>query len=126
MDTRRKISGGEILLLTLTALFLCALTALALREQATEPDIYAAATAQTKAAIQEDEERTMLLDINDASAEELTELPGIGEKLAGKIVDYRNTYGPFTSEEDLLEVSGIGPEKLEQIRPYIRLRNRQS
>ena len=59
------------------------------------------------------------LDINTATAAELEILPGIGEVLAGRIVDYRETNGFFSSPEDLLNVDGIGPKTLESILPYI-------
>ena len=59
------------------------------------------------------------LDLNRATTQELTTLPGIGEVLAQRIVDYRNANGPFASVDDLLEVNGIGPGILETIRPQI-------
>lgn len=49
------------------------------------------------------------ININTASAEELTQLQGIGAKYAAKIVEYREQNGSFTSPEDLMKVSGIGP-----------------
>ena len=60
-----------------------------------------------------------LIDINSAQAEELEVLPGIGPVLAGNIVEYRQRNGPFGEVEDLLAVPGIGPGKLEAIRPFI-------
>jgi len=59
------------------------------------------------------------IDINTAEPEILDDLPGIGKVLAQNIVDFRNTYGPFESIEDLLKVSGIGEKKLKEIIPYI-------
>jgi comEA protein len=61
------------------------------------------------------------IDINSASLEELTSLPGIGGEMARRIAEYRTAHGPFASAEDLLDVKGIGPKKLEKIRPFIRL-----
>lgn len=55
------------------------------------------------------------VNINTADAQELAGLPGIGEVLAERIVDYRNTHGPFASPEELLNVNGIGTSKLEAI-----------
>ncbi len=59
------------------------------------------------------------VDINQADVTELDMLPGIGPALAQRIVEYRREHGPFQRVEDLLQVRGIGPAKLEQLRPYI-------
>ena len=59
------------------------------------------------------------LNINAASVEELTALPGIGETLAQRIVDYREQHGDFTTVDGLRNVSGIGEKRLEAIREYI-------
>ena len=59
------------------------------------------------------------ININIASVDELTALPGIGSTLAQRIVAYRNENGPFRNVDELLEVSGIGEKKLESIRQYI-------
>ena len=63
---------------------------------------------------------TARIDVNQATAAELESLPGIGPTLAQNIVDHRLAHGFFLEVEDLLEVSGIGPAKLEQIRDLIR------
>ena len=59
------------------------------------------------------------LDLNAATEEELDLLPGIGEVLAGRIVQYREEHGPFQSPEDLLNVDGIGESTLANIRDRI-------
>jgi competence protein ComEA len=59
------------------------------------------------------------LNLNRARAEQLEILPGIGPSLAQKIVDYREQNGGFKSVDDLDNVSGIGPKKLEALRPLV-------
>lgn len=58
------------------------------------------------------------INVNTAGVTELMELPGIGEVLAQRIVDYREKHGPFRSLEDLTEVSGIGEKRLEGVWDY--------
>ena len=55
------------------------------------------------------------VNLNTADAETLATLPGIGEKLADRIIAYREETGPFTDPAELTEVEGIGEKKLEAI-----------
>ncbi len=59
------------------------------------------------------------INVNTASAEQLESLPGVGPATARAIIEYRRQNGAFHSVDELLEVRGIGPKKLEQIRPYV-------
>lgn len=59
------------------------------------------------------------LNINTATAEDLTLLPGIGETLADRIIAYRESNGQFTTTEDLLNVKGIGSAGFTKIAEYI-------
>jgi competence protein ComEA len=59
------------------------------------------------------------IDVNRAEPWLLEALPGIGEVLAQRIVDYRSQNGPFGTIEDLLKVSGIGGTTLEDIKDFI-------
>ncbi len=68
------------------------------------------------------EDSEEMINLNTASAPQLEALPGIGPSLAQKIVDHRDLHGPFLEIADLLDVSGIGPAKLEQIRGRVTLR----
>lgn len=61
-----------------------------------------------------------LVDVNAATREELVAVPGIGETLAGRIVEFRSKNGPFQRVDDLLKVRGIGEKSLEKLRPYLR------
>ncbi|MFW6206686.1 MAG: ComEA family DNA-binding protein, partial [Gemmatimonadota bacterium] len=60
------------------------------------------------------------IDVNRASARELEALPGIGPALARRIVELRRRKGRLDRAEDLLEVRGIGPATLEELRDRIR------
>ena len=59
------------------------------------------------------------ININTASKSELKDLPGIGDVLAGRIIDYRNQYGAFSSIDGIMRVSGIGEKRYEAIRDKI-------
>lgn len=63
------------------------------------------------------------LDLNTATAEELQELPGIGEVIAQRIIDYRELCGRFLDPEQLMEVDGIGQAKYEKLRELVTVRN---
>lgn len=61
------------------------------------------------------------ININTATVDELCALPGIGAKLAQRIVDYRNNIGPFRTASDLCNVDGIGEKKLISLLDYITI-----
>ncbi|MCS7240473.1 MAG: 5'-nucleotidase C-terminal domain-containing protein [Candidatus Bipolaricaulota bacterium] len=60
-----------------------------------------------------------LLNLNTATQAELEKLPGIGAVLAKRIIEWRETKGPFKRVEDLLQVSGIGPARLAAVRDLV-------
>lgn len=62
------------------------------------------------------------LNINAADYAELLILPGIGPVLATRIIAYREAHGPFSTVDGLLNVSGIGPKKLAQLRLLVCVR----
>jgi competence protein ComEA len=70
-----------------------------------------------------EEQSPQKIDINRAEPWLLEALPGIGEVLAQRIVDYRSENSPFKRIEDLLKVSGIGPATFEKIKDYITVSN---
>lgn len=113
MGAKLKAVRTELVLLGLTAVFLGALLGLSHRDQA------AAAAVETEYALPPEEIELVWVDLNTAGIEELTTLPGIGEGLAGKIVEYRTEHGPFERPEELMNVSGIGEKKFEELRDYI-------
>ncbi len=55
------------------------------------------------------------VDVNTATASELTAIKGIGPKTAQKIIDYRNENGPFSSVNDVTRVKGIGMKTLQKM-----------
>ena len=59
------------------------------------------------------------VDLNKATWPELTQLPGIGETLARRIVESREKAGPYASHEALLRVTGVGPKKFERLKPFL-------
>ncbi len=72
--------------------------------------------------IEETEEKnTELLSINNATTEQLSTLPGIGEVKAKAIIDYRNKNGEFKTIEELMNVSGIGQSTFDKIKALITI-----
>lgn len=59
------------------------------------------------------------IDVNQASAEELEKLPGVGPVTAKAIVSYREKNGPFRRLEELMIIQGISEERLEKLRPWL-------
>ncbi len=59
------------------------------------------------------------ININTATKDELTKLPGIGEVTAENIIKYREENGNFTDIKELMKVKGIGKKKFEKIKQYI-------
>jgi competence ComEA-like helix-hairpin-helix protein len=59
------------------------------------------------------------VNLSTADAPELQELPGIGPALSQRIIASRESDEPLQHPDDLLRVKGIGPKRLEQIRPYL-------
>lgn len=119
---------AEALLLAVTAVFLCLISGLYAYDHsgasAARYETFLVDTARdaaVSAPLPEEEEAERPVDINTAGPEELTALPGIGEKLADRIVEYREKHGPFSTVDELTNVSGIGEGKLEALRGHVRV-----
>ncbi len=64
-------------------------------------------------------ERPAVVDINVASAADLEKVPGIGQSLAKRIVEFREKNGPYQSVDDLLKIQGIGEKSLAKFRDLL-------
>lgn len=67
-----------------------------------------------------------VVNVNTASAEELSLLPGVGPARARAIVELRQQRGGFKRVEDLLEVKGIGEASLAKLKPYLALEGKST
>lgn len=110
-----KIAKTEWLLLGITAVFLCGLFGLAHYDRVKTPPV------ETEILVPQEELLPDLspLNINEATEEELTQLPGIGEELARRIVEYRVQNHAFQTVEDIMKVSGIGQGKFDALKDRI-------
>jgi competence protein ComEA len=68
-----------------------------------------------------DSEQSSVISLNQANARQLETLPGVGPALAGRIIEWRERNGSFSTIEQLLEVSGIGPKLFENLREFVTL-----
>lgn len=66
------------------------------------------------------------VDLNTATVEQLTTLPGVGPKLAARIVAQREKSGGFKSVQELMNVKGIGEKNFEKIQGYLTLGDTRS
>ncbi len=62
---------------------------------------------------------TAKVNVNTASVEQLTALPGVGPKLAARIVEYRQKSGTFRSTQELMNVKGIGEKNFAKIEAWL-------
>lgn len=59
------------------------------------------------------------VNLNTATAEQLTAVPGIGVKLASRIVEHRQKNGSFKSVQELMNVKGVGEKSLVKLEPFL-------
>lgn len=105
-------TGRKLIALTVLAAVLIAVGALFLIAPVWQPQRPAAAYTPA-AVVSQSEPESTLLDINTATAEELTALPGIGPQKAAALVAYRTEHGPFASLADAAAVKGISERMTE-------------
>ncbi len=78
------------------------------------PGLAAEETSKKSAAAAE-----LRVNLNTATSEELTALPGIGDTIAARIVTYRKKNGSFTKVEELMNVKGVGEKTFLRLRPHL-------
>jgi competence protein ComEA len=78
-----------------------------------------AQTARSKAVDQAAAKPTAQVNLNTATVADLQELPGVGAKVAARIVEYRQKQGPFKRIEELMNIQGIGEKSFLKLRPQI-------
>lgn len=125
MKAYGKVTKTELTLLGITALFLCVLLGLHLQDQRQSAGAVVVTTEKT-APPEAVEVDVSPLDLNTATEEALQTLPGVGEELARRIVQYREVNGPFADKEAIMEVSGIGAAKFEAMEDWITVEIRES
>ena len=123
-----KLSKAEITSIIITVLFMLSTVAVTFHNQSSDSVTVSFesienraenALASERTENQSSQENEALININTATEEELCSLPGIGEVLAGRIVQYRNDHGQFQSTDEIMDVSGIGVSKFEKIKDCI-------
>jgi competence protein ComEA len=96
-------------------------TAICLVALALAVAVGAALAAEADDAGTADGAAVLRIDINKASAVELTAIPGVGNALAQRIVAFREKEGPFRRVEDLLKIKGIGEKSFQKMRPHVKV-----
>lgn len=62
-----------------------------------------------------------IINLNTTTKEQLMTLNGFGEKIAERVIQYRNDNGKFNAIEELMNVKGIGKEKFKKVKGYIEV-----
>ena len=77
------------------------------------------ASAQSRAAAKTSDAPTAIVNLNTATPTQIATLPGIGEKAAQRIVEYREKNGGFKKVEELMNVKGIGEKSFLKLKPLV-------
>jgi len=88
-------------------------------ESATNTTAVAPATQSEKTAVAQSNKNQACLNLNIATADDLIKLPGIGEGMAKKIIDYRAQHGQFRRRQDIIIIDGFSEKKYRDIAEMI-------
>jgi comEA protein len=81
----------------------------------------AAVAAQSSAGPAATTAARIVVNLNSATADQLASLPGIGERTAQRIIEYRQKNGPFKKAEDLMNIRGIGEKSFLRLKDLVTI-----
>ena len=111
---------AAVILFSITATFLCVIVGVLVGRYTSQDHLMFASGSNL--VMQTDPlapVETGKLDINSATLKQLSDIPGIGEVIAQRILDYRDENGAFRSLDELLNIKGIGESRLQQLQEYL-------
>ncbi len=112
---------SQWILVGITGVFICVLLGIFVGRNLVGNYIPLKNIANSDTANTEDVQDSTGLDLNTATLQQLMLLPGIGETLGQRIIDYRTEHNGFRSVDELKQVSGIGDKKFAEIQPYVKI-----
>ena len=115
MNKNRYVKTGLFVLVFIFALTACMVSVLASHREISVHSVTGSEVISGVPVFYSEER----ININTATKDQLLELPGIGDTLAERIIEYRTEFGSFYDVGELREIKGIGDKLLREILPYI-------